>query len=644
MQVDVLLLLLQHCRVEVEELGKLLVKSQVQAPLPSSAARAHQAGGKGLKKKWLQGLMARQSFRAQTGRTPQGYTPSMPGSVSSRLSDVSGGDAVQHFASPPLRPVDGSTMSGLRRSRAESLKDGIRDWLDSSLQSALIDAPLHCREQHAQAASRAEGHCSHSLVSSGHLTSSSTFDGADAASGGASAAETRHKSAASALSLPQSGELGTNGLSSSGSAQSGSIGASFVPRVQPKAPKPHSTSVAGQTGTASGERNESSAQQVDAAPSRLIEPPVPLVTEHPTPAVEPATTTPISLGYTGLRDPMGRPVVADGLLRGAYQRGAEESAVHASGVSGEQQAQQARQGWSWGKVLSVSSGGLLGSRSKPAFPPAAVGKSEAASDSTGARVQQDNAPHQAEERGETSKASEGASTADAQVTRWYGLWHRGSEGAPTAAPIADATATLPRNAAVGATNGLPGAQTVVPLATIPAAKQVGRWEWFKGKVGFGAGKGSEGQERGDGAVAANAAALSTRHVEESKAHQTAAEQAVEQGGEMESRDVVHETTSVGKSTLVGSSALLSSVSTNRPPQVMGQASANVGACAAGIQGQATAHVGTAAGVPPADAAAGSQDATVDKSIDSHAVKAHGSKRERLKDTLQRSLDSLNSLG
>jgi len=648
MQVDVLLLLLQHCRVEVEELGKLLVKSQVQAPLPPSAARAHQAGGKGLKKKWLQGLMARQSFRAQTGRTPQGYTPSMPGSVSSRLSDVSGGDVVQHFASPPLRPVDGSTMSGLRRSRAESLKDGIRDWLDSSLQSALIDAPLHGREQHAQTASRAEGHGSHSLVSSGHLTSS-TFDGADAASGGASAAETRHKPAESALSLSQSGELGTNGLSSSqGSAQSGSIGASYVPRVQPKAPTPHSTSVVGQTGAASRESNESSAQQVDAAPSRLIEPPVPLVTEHPTPAVEPATTTPISLGYTGPRDPMGRPVVADGLLRGAYQRGAEASAVHSSVVIGEQQAQQARQGWSWGKVLSVSSGGLLGSHSKPAFPPAAVGKSEAASDSTGARVQQDNAPHQTDERGETSRASGGASTADAQVTRWYGLWHRGSEGAPTAAPIADATATLPRKDAKAATDGLPCAQTVVPLATIPAAKQVGKWEWFKGKVGFGAVKGSEWQERGDGAVAANAAALSTRHVEESKAHQAAAEQAVEQGGEVENRDVVHETTSVGKSTLVGSSALLSSVSTNRPLQVIGQASANVlplpGACVAGIQGQATAHVGNAAGVAAADAAAGSQDATGEKSIDSHAVKAHGSKRERLKDTLQRSLDSLNSLG
>ena len=308
MQVEMLLLLLQHCRVEVEELGKLLVKSQVQAPLPPSAARAHQAGGKGLKKKWLQGLMARQSFRAQTGRTPQGYTPSMPGSVSSRLSDVSGGDVVQQFASPPLRPVDGSTMSGLRRSRAESLKDGIRDWLDSSLQSALIDAPLHGREQHAQTASRAQGHGSHSLVSSGHLTSSSTSDGAsnaDAASGGASAVETRHKHADSALSLSQSGELGTTGLSSSqGSTQSGSIGASYVPRVQPKVSKPHSTSAAGHTGTTSGESNDSSAQQVNAAPSRLIDPPVPLVTEHPTPAVEPATTTPLSLGYTGPRDPM----------------------------------------------------------------------------------------------------------------------------------------------------------------------------------------------------------------------------------------------------------------------------------------------------------------------------------------------------
>ena len=613
MQVDVLLLLLQHCRVEVEELGKLLVKSRVHAPLPASAARAHQAGGNGLKKKWLQGLMARQSFRAQTGRTPQGYAPSMPGSVSSRLSDVSGGD---HFASPPLRPVDGSTMSGLRRSRAESLKDGIRDWLDSSLQSALIDAPLHGREQHAQVASRVEGHGSHSLLSSGHLTSSSTSDGvsnADAASGGANAAETRHKPAESALSLSQPGELGTNGLSSSqASAQSGSLGASCVARIQPKAPKPHSTSVAGQTGTASGESSDSSAQQVDAAPSCLIDPLVLLVTEHPTPAVEPATTTPVSLGYTGPRDPMGRPVVADGLSRGAYQRGADASAVHSSVVSGEQQAQQARQGWSWGKVLNVSSGGLLGSLSKPAFPPAAVGKSETVSDSTGARAQQDNAPRQAAERGEASKASEGASTADAQVTRWYGLWHRGSEGAPTAAPTTDATVTLQNNDTIGATDGLPGAQTVVPLASTPAAKQVGRWEWFKGKVGFGAGKGSEGQERGDGAVSANAADLSTRHVEESKAHQTAAEQTVEQGSEVEIRDVVHETTSVGKSTVVGSSALLSAVST--------------------------------AGVAPVDAASGSQDATGDKSIDSHAVKAHGSKRERLKDTLQRSLDSLNSLG
>jgi hypothetical protein len=175
----------------------------------------------------------------------------------------------------------------------------------------------------------------------------------------------------------------------------------------------------------------------------------------------------------------------------------------------------------------------------------------------------------------------------------------------------------------------------------PDAKQVGRWEWFTGKVGFEAGKGREGQERGDGAVAvaANAVSLLTRHVEDSKARQTAAEQIVEQGSEVESRDVVHETTSVGKSTLVGSSALLSPVSTNRPPQVMGQAaSANVlplpGACAPGIQGHATAHVGTAAGVAgglaTTDATASSQDATGDKSIDlcsCHAVKAHGSKRE-----------------
>jgi hypothetical protein len=203
--------------------------------------------------------------------------------------------------------------------------------------------------------------------------------------------------------------------------------------------------------------------------------------------------------------------------------------------------------------------------------------------------------------------------------------------------------------AIVATDGLPRAQAVVPLdhspppfpSITPDAKQVSRWESFEGKVGFRAGKGSEGQERGDGAVAvavavavaANAVALPTRHVEESKARQTAAGQIVEQGSEVESRDVVHETTSVGRSTLVGSSALLSPVSTNRPPQVMGQvASANVlplpGACSAGIQGHATAHVGTAGGVDTADAAAGSQDATGDKSIDHpHAVKAHGSKRE-----------------
>lgn len=64
---------------------------------------------------------------------------------------------------------------------------------------------------------------------------------------------------------------------------------------------------------------------------------------------------------------------------------------------------------------------------------------------------------------------------------------------------------------------------------------------------------------------------------------------------------------------------------------MRQASANVlplpGACVAGIQGHATVHVGTAEGVAPADAAAGSQDATGDKSIDFYVVKAHGSKLE-----------------
>ena len=44
-----------------------------------------------------------------------------------------------------------------------------------------------------------------------------------------------------------------------------------------------------------------------------------LLAEHITPAVEPATTKALSLEYTGPRDPMGRPVVLDGLSRGAPQ-------------------------------------------------------------------------------------------------------------------------------------------------------------------------------------------------------------------------------------------------------------------------------------------------------------------------------------
>ena len=182
--------------------------------------------------------------------------------------------------------------------------------------------------------------------------------------------------------------------------------------------------------------------------------------------------------------------------------------------------------------------------------------------------------------------------------------------------------------AIGAADGLSRAQPVVPLEHSPRSFPSIIPEW---------------QEQGDGevAVAANSATsatLSARHVEESKVRQTAAEQVVEQGSKVESRDVVHETTSKGKRTLLGSSALLSPNRPpqvmNRPPQVMGQASANVlplpGACAAGIQDHATAHVGTAGGaggVAPAYAAAGRQDAKGDKNIDSHAVKADGSKRE-----------------
>jgi hypothetical protein len=44
-----------------------------------------------------------------------------------------------------------------------------------------------------------------------------------------------------------------------------------------------------------------------------------LLAEHITPAVEPATTKALSLEYTGPRDPVGRPVVLDGLSRGAPQ-------------------------------------------------------------------------------------------------------------------------------------------------------------------------------------------------------------------------------------------------------------------------------------------------------------------------------------
>ena len=44
-----------------------------------------------------------------------------------------------------------------------------------------------------------------------------------------------------------------------------------------------------------------------------------LLAEHITPAVEPATTKALSLEYTGPRDPIGRPVVLDGLSRGAPQ-------------------------------------------------------------------------------------------------------------------------------------------------------------------------------------------------------------------------------------------------------------------------------------------------------------------------------------
>ena len=575
--------LLQHWRVEVEELGKMVVKSQEKTHFPA-AARAHHAASTRLKEKWLHGLMARQSFRAQTGRTPHGYTPSMC-SVTSRLSDVSGRDALPNFASPSLFPVDVSTRSAVRLRG-----DSIKDWLDSSLQSALTDAPLHAGELLEHAAYQGEGQGSHSLASSAHLTSSSTSHGANAEAAAGSAN-------AEACDKPSQSDVRTN----SGLTLSGPVIASCAARLNSKTATLGSTSSdtdAGQTGAAS---SYSQAQQLDAA--LLDDPPEPAHRWAQTVAHDTQAAGEHAAGeHESVRggDAHTRSGQSSDMLV-SERDFAHQGQAHASDGQSSADGNKPRQGWSWNKLINLSSRRPLAARSETKSPPATglAGKSQASSTEGGGETQ-------AESRipDEPQPTFQGVTADDTLPPETCGDMEAGTD------------------------NGSTDQKPAVPLATSPAGEQRGRWEWLKSKVGLGARKRSEGQHAGDGAA---------RPAEECKVQQVE-KQHHEQANEMERKDVVHETTSVGKSTLSVSSGLLSSMSTSRTPAAPAQAPVQVPGAA--TDGQATATPAGGLSAP----AAGSQDAAVDKSEDAHGVKAHGSKRERLKDTLQRSLDSLNSLG
>ena len=152
-----------ECRLDLELLANLALKL-LHNPR-SRGVNAHSSCARKAAKKSLQQVMARQSFRAQTGRTPCGNTPSMRSICSSSLSEMSMFDLMTvHDGSPdvpdlhdlgPLPSAAGGWGIGSRD----------RDWLDSSLTAALsASASSHTSSSAADQAS--------SVLTSNVLTSS----------------------------------------------------------------------------------------------------------------------------------------------------------------------------------------------------------------------------------------------------------------------------------------------------------------------------------------------------------------------------------------------------------------------------------------------------------------------------------------
>jgi hypothetical protein len=107
-------------RVDAEQLAAIVGKARRDAHVGGTLKAAHKGGRR--RNRSLD-LMTRMALRAQTGRTPTGYTPSIRSA--SRVSDVSLLDAMCLPASPSPRLPS-------RHARVPS-----RDWLNSSVHAAL---------------------------------------------------------------------------------------------------------------------------------------------------------------------------------------------------------------------------------------------------------------------------------------------------------------------------------------------------------------------------------------------------------------------------------------------------------------------------------------------------------------------------
>ena len=119
-----------HLRFEAEQLALLAHKTRRHQARHQLVAmgrgHARTAGGSAMPNRSLL-IMARMALRAQTGRTPSGYTPRARSA--SRLSDASLMDVLAAASSSSWSPKQSST--------APDARVPSRDWLDSSVHAAL---------------------------------------------------------------------------------------------------------------------------------------------------------------------------------------------------------------------------------------------------------------------------------------------------------------------------------------------------------------------------------------------------------------------------------------------------------------------------------------------------------------------------